>query len=119
MSRYMIPVTVISLKKWLYTLSLLRAQNMLTFRLSWTCTKETRGFSLPQILQLWYWPYHSHETCSRQWKLQSPEISHHLISDETSTALSVEVTLDHNSPTLYSVCFATWRQAKTLYRSSD
>jgi hypothetical protein len=33
-----------------YTLSLLRAQNTFAFGLPRTCSKETRGFSLPQIL---------------------------------------------------------------------
>jgi hypothetical protein len=52
MSRYTILIMVVSMKKkGPYTVSLLRAQNTFTFGLSRTCSKEARGYSLPQILQ--------------------------------------------------------------------
>jgi hypothetical protein len=45
---------VVSMKKeGSYTLSLLRAQNTFTYWLSRTCFRETSGFSLTQMLQLW------------------------------------------------------------------
>jgi hypothetical protein len=46
MSRYTIPVMVVSMKKrGPYTLSLLMAQNTFTFGLSQTCSREARGWT--------------------------------------------------------------------------
>jgi hypothetical protein len=72
MFRYTIPVMVVPIKKGPYTLSLLRAQNTFTVGLSRTFSRKTRGFSLPQILQL--------------------------TTGGASDALPMEVTLNHNYP---------------------
>jgi hypothetical protein len=106
MSRYTIPVMVVSVKKkGPCTVSLMRAQNTFTFGLSRTCSRETRGFSLLQILQ---WRQRCYVACGKT-----------LITGGTSAALPMEVISNHNYPRYNSVWFAKLWHFEILHMSSE